>query len=75
MNHAARLAAFGDGCVMPKVLMKAFERKSSGFMGLRCDEWGNSIRSGCIRCGWRASRCVWSVQPLPLGRWGTTLNK
>jgi hypothetical protein len=35
MNHATRLAAFGDGWVMPKVLMKAFERKSSGLMGVR----------------------------------------
>lgn len=25
MNHAARFAACGDGCVIPIVLMKAFE--------------------------------------------------
>jgi hypothetical protein len=35
MNHATPLAAFGDGWVMPKVLIKAFERKSSGFIGFR----------------------------------------
>ena len=32
MNQAARVAFFGVGWVMPKVLMKAFEIKSSGRM-------------------------------------------
>jgi hypothetical protein len=31
MNHAARFAAFGDGWVMPMVLMKAFEMKRRSF--------------------------------------------
>jgi hypothetical protein len=35
MNQAALLAVFGVGWVMPKVLMKIFARKSSGFMSFR----------------------------------------
>ncbi len=31
MNQAARFAAFGEGCVMPIVLMNAFEMKRSSF--------------------------------------------
>jgi hypothetical protein len=31
MNQAARFAAFGEGCVMPMVLMKAFEMKRRSF--------------------------------------------
>jgi hypothetical protein len=31
MNHAARFAALGEGCVMPMVLMKAFEMKRRSF--------------------------------------------
>jgi hypothetical protein len=31
MNQAARLAAWGEGWVMPMVLMKAFEMKRRSF--------------------------------------------
>jgi hypothetical protein len=31
MNQAARVAALGEGWVMPMVLMKAFEMKSRSF--------------------------------------------
>jgi hypothetical protein len=36
MNHAARFAACGEGCVMPMVLMNAFEMKWMSFTFLRC---------------------------------------
>jgi hypothetical protein len=32
MNHAARFAASGEGCVIPMVLMKAFAMKRRNFM-------------------------------------------
>lgn len=32
MNHAARLAAWGEGWVIPMVLMKAFAMKCRNFM-------------------------------------------
>jgi len=40
MNQAARFAACGEGCVIPMVLMKAFEMNRMNFMGVRC--WFNS---------------------------------
>jgi hypothetical protein len=36
MNQAARFAAWGDGWVMPMVLIKAFEMKSRSFTDFRC---------------------------------------
>ena len=32
MNHAARFAACGEGCVIPMVLMKAFEMSRRRFI-------------------------------------------
>jgi hypothetical protein len=35
MNHAARFAAWGEGWVIPMVLIKAFEMNKMNFMAFR----------------------------------------
>lgn len=83
MNQAARLAARGEGWVMPMVLMKAFERKRRNFMS--CASWRISIvterKPGVflMNLGGVASHllvrvCWLVVKGLPPGEWGHTLK-
>ena len=56
MNQAARLSAWGEGCVMPMVLMNALEMRRRNFTAIGCASWSDSSRfhgvnrmgGGCI---------------------------